>query len=141
MSEITKLSSAGILPVELLQTRASSGNAAELARRLNANGKEGPGEGGQLAVASQIPGGESPRIAAEHEKALSGFEAMLLNEMFKSMFASVSSAGLFGEESNESKIYQDMFTQAVAEEGSKNAGIGVKKVVREELARKFNEKI
>ena len=62
---------------------------------------------------------------AEVEKASKGFEALLLHEMLKSMWATVDQTGLMGETSNEAQIYQDMFTQAIADKIAEGSGIGV----------------
>lgn len=70
------------------------------------------------------------------DKALSGFEGMLLNEMFKAMWSSVESSGLFGGKSNEAQIYQSMLIQGVADESAKGKGIGIKQELEKELARK-----
>ena len=68
-------------------------------------------------------------------KAISGFEAMLVQEVFKSMWAGVEKSTLFGEDSNESQIYQDMMVQAVSDETAKGKGVGVKAYLQKELER------
>lgn len=62
----------------------------------------------------------------QHAKALVGFESMLLNEMFKTMWKSIEKTDFLGGDSNEQDIYRDMFNQAVADEASKGRGIGIK---------------
>ena len=71
--------------------------------------------------------------AAALEKASSGFEALLLHQMLKSMWETVHSEGLLGENSNQSEIYRDMFNQAVADSVSEGRGIGVKEFLNKEL--------
>ncbi|HMO19205.1 MAG TPA: rod-binding protein [Oligoflexia bacterium] len=73
--------------------------------------------------------------AADVEKAGSGFEALLLHNMLKEMWSSTGSEGLLGENSNESRIFRDMFNQAVADEVAKGEGIGVKKFLKKELTK------
>lgn len=73
------------------------------------------------------------KSAKDTEKAASGFEALLLQQMMKSMWESVDSPGMFGENSNEGQIYRDMFIQAVADTAAKGRGMGVKDVVKREL--------
>ncbi len=70
---------------------------------------------------------------AEVEKAASGFEALLLHQMLKSMWETVETTGMFGEDSNQAKIYQDMLNQAVADSVSEGRGIGVKEFVKKQL--------
>lgn len=67
------------------------------------------------------------------DKATSGFEALLLHQMLKSMWDSVKSEGLLGENSNQAEIYRDMFNQAVSDSVSEGRGIGVKEFLNKEL--------
>ena len=69
------------------------------------------------------------------EKALEGFEALLLHELMKSMWSTVETTGLLGENSNEGQIYRDMLNQAVADNTAKGRGIGVKKMLIAEMNR------
>ncbi len=70
---------------------------------------------------------------AQMEKATKGFEALLLQEMMKSMWATVDTTGLLGEDSNQSQIYRSMFNQAVADEIAKGDGVGVQDFLEKEL--------
>jgi flagellar protein FlgJ len=74
----------------------------------------------------------------EIEKAAGGFEALLLHQMLQSMWKTVDSTGLLGENSNQAKIYHDMFQQALADTISEGDGIGVKKFLRKELSKYSN---
>ncbi len=74
------------------------------------------------------------------EKATQGFEALLLQQMMHSMFETVDRGGLMGEDSNEADIMRGMFTQAVADEIASGKGIGVKEVVRQEIAKREGAK-
>ncbi len=67
------------------------------------------------------------------EKAAGGFEALLLHQMLESMWSTVEFAGMFNETSNESQIYRDMMSQAVADTTAEGPGIGVKDFLRKEL--------
>ncbi len=69
------------------------------------------------------------------EKAAQGFEALLLHQMIKEMWATVGTTGLFGENSNEGQIYRDMLNQAIADSVSEGRGIGVKEFLKRELGR------
>ena len=73
------------------------------------------------------------RNEKEVEKAASGFEALILQEMFKSMWSTVETTGLMGEDSNSAQIYTDMFHQAVADSVSKGQGMGLKQFMKREM--------
>ena len=84
--------------------------------------------------------GITPERAARFEKdqkkkAASGFEAMLLQQVFKSMWSGIDKSTLFGEESNESQIYRDLMIQAVSDETAKGKGVGIKAYLQKELDR------
>ena len=67
------------------------------------------------------------------DKAASGFEALLLHEMLKSMWQTVEVKGWLGEDSNEAQIYRDMMNQAIADTASSGKGIGIKEIVAKEM--------
>ncbi len=69
----------------------------------------------------------------EGEKAAAGFEALLLHQMLKSMWETVETTGLMGENSNEAQIYRDMLNQAISDSISEGPGIGVKKMLLQQL--------
>ena len=71
----------------------------------------------------------------ERGKALEGFEALLLHQMLKSMWSTVETTGMFGEDSNEAQIYRDMLNQALADSIAEGQGIGVKTMLEKELDR------
>jgi len=77
---------------------------------------------------------------AQLHKASKGFEALLLQEMMKSMWATVKTEGLMGEDSNQGQIFQGMFQQAVADEISAGDGIGVQKFLEKELTQNASKK-
>ena len=69
------------------------------------------------------------------DKAASGFEALLLQQMMKSMWSTVEFSGMFNEESNQASIYRDMLNQAIADETTKGRGMGVKQYVKQQLTK------
>lgn len=69
------------------------------------------------------------------EKATGGFEALMLQEMLKSMWSTVEFSGLMNEDSFESGIYRDMLNQAIADSVSEGQGIGVKDFLKKEIVR------
>ncbi len=66
------------------------------------------------------------------EDAATDFEALLLHQMFKSMWASVPQDGMLGG-GREAEIYRDMFNEAIAKDIAKGQGIGIKAVIAREL--------
>lgn len=60
------------------------------------------------------------------------FESIFLRQMIQQMNKSMLSDGLFGE-SHQGKIYQGMFTDAMAETLAENGGIGLADVLEQSL--------
>lgn len=60
-------------------------------------------------------------------KAAEDFEALLLQQMFKSMWSGTE------ETSNEESLYRDMLNQAIAADMAKGKGLGLKEMVVKEL--------
>lgn len=77
------------------------------------------------------PGHKSDK---EIEKASTDFEALLLQEMLKSMWQTVPGGGLVSG-SHEEEIYRDMLNQGVAEEMAKTQSIGIKDIIAGEMHR------
>ena len=77
------------------------------------------------------------KSAKDMEKATSGFEALLLHEMLKSMWSTVETTGLLGEDSNEAGIYRDMLNQAIADNAAKGRGIGVREMLEKQLSKQL----
>ena len=74
--------------------------------------------------------------------AVNGFEALLLHEMFKSLWQTVETKGWFGqEETNEAKIYRDMLNQALADSIAQGKGIGIKDIIRKELTKQTDNTV
>ena len=71
---------------------------------------------------------------AEQEKAAQQFEGLLVQEMMKSMWATVPSEGMLSG-SKEEGYYRDMLSEALSDDISKGQGIGIKQVVMREFER------
>jgi Rod binding domain-containing protein len=67
------------------------------------------------------------------EKAATQFEALLLQQMFNSMWSTVPKNSLFGG-SKEEEYYRDMFNEALAQSVAEGEGIGVKSVIAKDIA-------
>jgi flagellar protein FlgJ len=65
-------------------------------------------------------------------RACQQFEAILVQELFKGMRATVSPAGLL-EESRSSEIFQELMDQQVAEEVSRRQGLGLAEAMFRQL--------
>ena len=74
----------------------------------------------------------SPAKKKQIDDAATQFEALLLHQMFQSMWNTVPSEGsLMG--SKEEGFYRDMYTEGLANEVSKGAGLGIKGIVAKEM--------
>lgn len=82
----------------------------------------------QVSEVSQakLPASKDPKQAAQQ------FEALLLQEMLKSMWATVPQGQLLSG-SHEEKMYRDMLNEAVADSISKGRGVGIKDVILKDL--------
>jgi flagellar protein FlgJ len=78
--------------------------------------------------------GRKPMQHTELEKAATQFEALLVGEMVKSMWATVPSEGILSG-SNEEEMYRDMFNDALAQNIAEGPGLGIKRVVMEDMQR------
>ena len=78
-------------------------------------------------------GDRSVKSEAEADKAAKGFEALLLQQMLKSMWETVEQSNFLGGDSNQAGIYRDMLNQAISDSVSEGRGIGVKQYLRKEL--------
>lgn len=91
---------------------------------------------GRLRSAQNMAGkkspGQDPKATSRHdgevEKAATQFEALLVQEMIKEMWATVPKGGLLGD-SSEENTYQDMYQQALSQSIAENQSIGVKDVI------------
>lgn len=73
---------------------------------------------------------------SQADKVATEFEALLVKQMFKSMWESVpkTEGGLSG--SREEELYRDMFNDAIAKDMSENQSLGIRDVVLRELTKK-----
>lgn len=63
------------------------------------------------------------------------FESMFVSTLFKEMRNTVKSNGLLGENSFGSKVFQEMWDTKMAEEASNGPGLGLSKMLYEQMAR------
>jgi flagellar protein FlgJ len=75
---------------------------------------------------AKLPASQDTKQAAQQ------FEALLVQEMLKSMWATVPQGELFSG-SHEEKMYRDMLNEAVASSISEGRGIGIKEVILKDL--------
>lgn len=68
------------------------------------------------------------------DKAAEDFEALLLQQMFTSMWSSVPEGGLLGG-GNEAEFYRDMLNQELAKEVAHSQSIGLKKAFADDMTR------
>ncbi len=69
------------------------------------------------------------------EKAGQEFEALLINQMMKSMWSAIPNNGMLSG-SREEEYYRDMLNEAIAKDVSEGQGIGIKQVILKELKNK-----
>ncbi len=75
---------------------------------------------------AKLPASQDSKQAAQQ------FEALLVQEMLKSMWATVPQGELLSG-SHEEKMYRDMLNEAVASSISEGRGIGIKEVILKDL--------
>ena len=76
----------------------------------------------------RLPASQDPKQAAQQ------FEALLLQEMLKSMWTTVPQGGMLSG-SHEEKMYRDMLNEAMADSISEGRGIGIKDVILKDLSK------
>lgn len=76
----------------------------------------------------------NPESAYELEKATKNFEAVLLNMVLKAMWNTIPESGLF-EKNNATQIYEGLTQSSLAEEMANNGGMGIAKVLYQQLSR------
>ncbi|MFQ5686225.1 MAG: rod-binding protein [Candidatus Scalindua sp.] len=70
----------------------------------------------------------------ELQKAAQDFEAVLLNMVIKAMWKTIPESGLF-EKDNSTQIYEGLMHSSLSEEMAKNGGMGIAKVLYQQLSR------
>lgn len=93
---------------------------------IKLRGSAGPDVAG--APQKALPASQDPQEAARQ------FEALLIQEMLKSMWAAVPQGEMLSN-SNEEKMYRDMLNEATADQVSRGQGIGVKDVILKDINR------
>ena len=77
-------------------------------------------------------------LTKQPEEVAQQFEALLLQQMIESMWATVPKGGIVSG-SNEESLYRDMFNEALANSISEGKGIGIKDVILKDF-NKINKK-
>ena len=75
-----------------------------------------------------------PKSQHELKKAAQDFEAVLLNMVIKAMWKTIPESGLF-EQNNATQIYEGLMHSALSEEMARNGGMGIAKVLYQQLSR------
>lgn len=83
---------------------------------------------------SKIGGKAIPNDLSKMEGAATQFEGLLVQEMIKSMWATIPKDGLISG-SSEEEMFRDMLNQSFAEQISEGKGIGVKEVLLKDMKR------
>jgi Rod binding domain-containing protein len=78
---------------------------------------------------------KGPGKEARIKQAATDFEGMLLQQMFKSMWASVPESGLTGGGGKEGEYFRDMFIEGLSKDVAKGQGLGIKEIIQKELER------
>ena len=73
-----------------------------------------------------------PEHEAEVKSAATQFEALMVQEMLKSMWASVPKDGMLSG-GREAELYQDMFQQSLATTIAENQSLGIKDVLIKDI--------
>jgi len=83
---------------------------------------------------TQVPEVAQAKLPASQDskQAAQQFEALLLQEMLKSMWATVPQGELLSG-SHEESMYRDMLNEAVADSISQGRGVGIKDVILKDL--------
>ncbi len=75
-----------------------------------------------------------PKSEHDLQKAAQDFEAVLLNMVIKAMWKTIPESGLF-EKNNATQIYEGLMHSSLSEEMAKNGGMGIAKVLYQQLSR------
>ena len=83
-------------------------------------------------------GGKKTPGTADIEKSATQFEALLLQQMFKSMWESLPKEGMLSG-SREEELFRDMLNETLAKEVSERQSIGIKAIVMKEMQRRLGQ--
>ncbi len=75
-----------------------------------------------------------PKSQHELQKAAQDFEAVMLNMVIKAMWKTIPESGLF-EKNSSTQIYEGLMHSALSEEMARNGGMGIAKVLYQQLSR------
>jgi len=75
-----------------------------------------------------------PKSQYEIQKAAQDFEAVMLNMVIKAMWKTIPESGLF-ENNNATQIYEGLMHSSLSEEMARNGGMGIAKVLYQQLSR------
>jgi Rod binding domain-containing protein len=104
---------------------------------LSGNNILAAGRGVQLDQARPMPGkppAVQPATTEKIKESATQFEAMLLQQMFKSMWSGVPSEGMLSG-GREEEYYRDMFNEALANSVASGQGLGIKDIIAKEMAK------
>lgn len=94
-----------------------------------------PGAAGIQSAESAPASPEAARQREKLKKATQEFEAVFIGMMLKQMRKSLTGGGALFGSSNESKLYQDMLDDSVAQRMSQTGDFGLAKKLEESMAR------
>ncbi len=78
------------------------------------------------------------KSSQEIQKAAQDFEAVLLNMVLKAMWKTVPKSDLF-EKNSATQIYEGLMHSSLSEEMASNGGLGIAKVLAQQLSREQNK--
>ncbi|MBT6230117.1 MAG: flagellar biosynthesis protein FlgJ [Candidatus Scalindua sp.] len=82
----------------------------------------------------------NPKSSYELQKATQNFEAVMLNMMLKAMWKTIPESGLF-EKNSSTQIYEGLMHSSLSEEMASNGGgLGIAKVLYQQLSRDQKQK-
>jgi Rod binding domain-containing protein len=76
----------------------------------------------------------NPKSSHALQKAAQDFEAVLLNMVLKAMWKTIPKSDLF-EKNSATEIYEGLMHSSLAEEMASNGGMGIAKVLAQQLSR------
>ncbi len=80
----------------------------------------------------------NPDTPKELQKATENFEAVFLNIVLKAMWKTIQKSDLF-EKNNSTQIYEGLMLSSLSEEMSRNGGMGVAKVLYQQLSKEHKQ--
>ena len=86
------------------------------------------------AESSKISLKNGTKSQHEIQKAAQDFEAVMLNMVIKAMWKTIPESGLF-EKNNATQIYEGLIHSSLSEEMARNGGMGIAKVLYQQLSR------